>query len=233
MSNQNTSHSSGGSPAPQPHHGVPSTTIRRKSAVFLAVGALVLGGALGASIAAGVGSAATAQAEAKASNEAGDFRARIQALKEEAEGDASTIKSLEADVEELENAPALLAEQRKSEEAAAKKESEEKKAAEEAAAKKKADEEAAAKAEQEKAARTFPGDGTFVVGDDIKAGTYKSDAAYSSFIANCYWARLSGTSGDFEQIITNNNSQGPTTVTIRPTDAAFETNGCTTWERVD
>jgi hypothetical protein len=39
----------------------------------------------------------------------------------------------------------------------------------------------------------------------------------------CYWARLMDTSGDSDAIITNGNAQGPTTVTISKTDAAFET----------
>jgi hypothetical protein len=74
---------------------------------------------------------------------------------------------------------------------------------------------------------TIPGNGTFVVGQDIQAGTYgTADPGY-----NCYWARLKNTEGGLESIITNGNSIGRTTVTIRPTDVAFETNGCRPWGR--
>ncbi|MFG2342612.1 hypothetical protein [Streptomyces phaeochromogenes] len=79
---------------------------------------------------------------------------------------------------------------------------------------------------------TIPGDGTFVVGDDIKAGTYKTAGAEDSVIPNCYWARLKGTSGDFEDIITNGNVKGPTTVTISSSDGAFQSTGCQTWKKV-
>lgn len=81
-------------------------------------------------------------------------------------------------------------------------------------------------------ASTIPGDGTFVVGTDIKAGTYKTAGPADSAIPNCYWARLKGTSGAFEDILANGNTGGPATVTIRSGDAAFETSGCETWQKV-
>jgi hypothetical protein len=79
---------------------------------------------------------------------------------------------------------------------------------------------------------TIPGEGTFVVGSDIKAGTYKTAGAEESVIPNCYWARLKGTSGDFSDIITNGNVEGPTTITIASSDGAFKTSGCKTWKKV-
>ncbi|MER5875426.1 hypothetical protein ABT119_05795 [Streptomyces sp. NPDC001910] len=79
---------------------------------------------------------------------------------------------------------------------------------------------------------TIPGEGTFVVGSDIKPGTYKTAGAEESVIPNCYWARLKGTSGTFKDIIANSNSEGPTTVTISSSDGAFKTNGCKTWKKV-
>ncbi|XKH58615.1 hypothetical protein LG293_16315 (plasmid) [Citricoccus nitrophenolicus] len=216
--------------------GKPVVVLRRPVAILVAAGVLAAGVLAGALI----GSGPVAEAEER--NE--QLSSQNVNLKDRLEEVKGELSSSEAKVEELEQAPALLAAQaaEREEKAAA-----EKKAADEkAAAEKKAQEEQAAaeKAEQDKAAaeeraaaekaeRTFPGNGTFVVGDDMKAGTYKSDAAPNSFMENCYWARLSGTSGDFGEIITNNNSQGPTTVTIRSTDVAFETSGCTAWERVD
>lgn len=77
----------------------------------------------------------------------------------------------------------------------------------------------------------IPGDGTFVVGDEVKPGTYKTTGPADSAFPNCYWARLKGTSGDFEDIIANGNPQGQTTVTIASGDGAFQTSGCEEWKK--
>jgi hypothetical protein len=82
------------------------------------------------------------------------------------------------------------------------------------------------------AAATIPGDGTFLVGTDVRPGTYRGRPAADSPLGSCYYARLKGTSGDFEDIIANDNITGPSVVTIKPTDAAFKTTGCEDWVRV-
>lgn len=79
---------------------------------------------------------------------------------------------------------------------------------------------------------TIPGDGTFRVPQDAKPGTYRSAGPDESKLG-CYWARLDNTSGDTSAILANNLVQGPTTVTIKTTDKAFETSGCQTWARVN
>jgi len=78
---------------------------------------------------------------------------------------------------------------------------------------------------------SIPGDGTYLVGTDVKAGTYRSGVPASG---NCYWARLSNTdgSGDTAGILNNNNSAGPSVVTIQRSDKAFESTGCEAWIRV-
>ena len=81
--------------------------------------------------------------------------------------------------------------------------------------------------EDEDSGDTF-GDGTWMVGEDIKAGTYRTKGDPDG----CYWARLSGTSGEFTDLIANGNPTGPTTVTISATDVAFETRGCAAWRPV-
>lgn len=73
----------------------------------------------------------------------------------------------------------------------------------------------------------IPGDGTFEVGVDIKPGTYVSKPPDR----NCYWARLSDGSGDFNNIIDNNNSSGQSLVTIAASDRFFETSGCSGWTK--
>lgn len=76
------------------------------------------------------------------------------------------------------------------------------------------------------------GDGTFVVGSDIVAGTYKSAGPSDDGSGSCYWARLKNTTGDLDTIIANNISNGPDTVTISRSDGAFKTSGCQTWHKI-
>jgi hypothetical protein len=72
--------------------------------------------------------------------------------------------------------------------------------------------------------RTF-GDGTYAVGTDIVAGTYRTREASPV----CNWARLRGFGGTPDEIIANDYSDGPVVVTIAASDAGFQTNGCGTW----
>ena len=75
------------------------------------------------------------------------------------------------------------------------------------------------------------GDGTYTVPAEVKPGTYKTQGSDNENIP-CYWARLSGTSGELGDIIANGNPSGQTTITIKTGDKAFETNGCKDWVRV-
>ncbi|MDH6521816.1 cytoskeletal protein RodZ [Streptomyces sp. SAI-135] len=77
----------------------------------------------------------------------------------------------------------------------------------------------------------IPGDGTYIVGEEVRSGTYRTDGPEDAALPNCYWARLSGTSGELNEIIANANTTGPTTVTISASDKAFQTTGCMTWKR--
>jgi hypothetical protein len=69
------------------------------------------------------------------------------------------------------------------------------------------------------------GDGTYVVNEDIAPGTYRTDGGDS-----CYWERLSGFNGSFDEIIANDLPSGPSLVTIEATDVGFTSEGCGTWE---
>jgi hypothetical protein len=80
-----------------------------------------------------------------------------------------------------------------------------------------------------KAGNTFS-DGTWRVGADIKPGTYRANAKMG-----CYWERLRGFSGDtLTDVISNNvsGSDGPVTVTIKPTDKGFKSQLCGTWTKI-
>lgn len=72
-------------------------------------------------------------------------------------------------------------------------------------------------AESEAAANTFSGDGTFIVGDDVKPGTYKSAGG-----VNCYWVR-NDKGGD---IIANDLGDGPTVIVIGVGDFSVTARGC-------
>jgi hypothetical protein len=74
------------------------------------------------------------------------------------------------------------------------------------------------------AATTF-GSGTWRVGSDIPARTYRTRLP----AASCYWERLRGFSGDFDDIIANDFSSGYHVVTIKSTDRGFSSSRCGKW----
>lgn len=77
-------------------------------------------------------------------------------------------------------------------------------------------------------ATSFSGDGEYLVGEDIQAGTYKTAGADGSF--GCYWERAKDASGEFGSIIANNNLEGPGRVTLNKGEY-FKTNRCADWKR--
>lgn len=78
-------------------------------------------------------------------------------------------------------------------------------------------------AEAEAAANSFAGDGVYIVGDDIKPGTYKSAGSPDL----CYWARKSQ-GGD---ILENHAGAGPTVVVVRAGDFSLEVQGCAEFQK--
>jgi hypothetical protein len=69
------------------------------------------------------------------------------------------------------------------------------------------------------------GSGTYRVGRDIPAGTYRTRSSVSS----CYWERLRGFSGNLSDIIANDFSSGYQVVTIKSTDKGFSSSRCGKW----
>ena len=70
------------------------------------------------------------------------------------------------------------------------------------------------------------GSGVQVVGDDIPPGVYRN----FGFSDGCYWERLSGFSGEFEDIIANDFTDVGQIVEITNSDAGFNsTQACGTW----
>lgn len=78
-------------------------------------------------------------------------------------------------------------------------------------------------------ATTF-GEGVWVVGQQIEPGRYRSTGPGPDDFG-CYWERKSGLSGEFGDIIANDNQSGPTVVDIKSGDVAFKSNGCGTWSK--
>ena len=68
------------------------------------------------------------------------------------------------------------------------------------------------------------GTGIYIVGRDISPGTYRGKAG-TEVTDSCYWARLAGVSGDFDDLITNEIANGQFFVTVESTDFALAT-GC-------
>lgn len=66
---------------------------------------------------------------------------------------------------------------------------------------------------------SFDGEGTYVVGTDIKPGTYRAAAS-----PGCYWARLA--SLDTSNIIDNDNADGPVVLQVLPSDKAVTVTRC-------
>ncbi|MFF1547843.1 hypothetical protein [Streptomyces sp. NPDC058291] len=78
-------------------------------------------------------------------------------------------------------------------------------------------------------ATTFSGEGEYLVGEDVKPGTYKTAGSEGEF--GCYWERAKNASGEFDSIIANNNLEGPGRVTLNKGEY-FKTNRCQEWKRV-
>ena len=73
---------------------------------------------------------------------------------------------------------------------------------------------------------TIDADGTYAVGKDIQPGTYSSAGPVGD--GACYWKRVNGT-----DIVDNALSKKAQIVQIAPTDTAFTTNECQSWQLTD
>jgi hypothetical protein len=69
-------------------------------------------------------------------------------------------------------------------------------------------------------------DGTYIVGTDLTAGTFRSAASQG-----CYWARVRGFGGTNDQIIANDNTDAGAIVTISASDKGFTSSSCGPWTK--
>lgn len=143
-----------------------------------------------------------------------ELEAERDELQGELESVAADLESITAERDELSGDLETITEERDAAQADA-----------EEAETREADAAAEAAEEEAQAASANFGDGSWRVGEDIDPGTYRAEGSDA-----CYWERLSGFSGELGDIISNDFSSGPTTVTIAEGDAGFTSQRCGTWE---
>ena len=80
-------------------------------------------------------------------------------------------------------------------------------------------------------ASSIDADGTYIVGQDVKPGTYHTNGSGNVGANDCYYAMLSSTNGSIYSIISNNNFDGPETISLSGV-YAFQINGSCTWVMV-
>ena len=68
--------------------------------------------------------------------------------------------------------------------------------------------------------------GTYMVGSDIAPGTWHTDGG-----SRCYYERSRNTEGTISSIIKNDNFTGPTTITVKASDASVKFSGDCVWTR--
>jgi hypothetical protein len=69
------------------------------------------------------------------------------------------------------------------------------------------------------------GDGQHVVGQDVQAGTYRTQQGSPG----CYWERDKNFLGGVDSILANDNTDNPAIVRILKTDVGFTSTNCGTW----
>jgi hypothetical protein len=78
------------------------------------------------------------------------------------------------------------------------------------------------------------GNGTHIVGTDIQPGTYRSAGAEPGIFELCVWSTLDGPSSNSNTLdFGTANADDQQVVEISESVGAFETSGCSPWERVN
>jgi hypothetical protein len=69
------------------------------------------------------------------------------------------------------------------------------------------------------------GDGMWLVNSEIRAGLWKNSDSSNG----CYWERLSGFSGEFDDIIANDFTSSQSIANIVSSDTGFHSDDCGVW----
>jgi hypothetical protein len=80
---------------------------------------------------------------------------------------------------------------------------------------------------RQKATSTFEGSGIYMVGTDIRPGTYRAAAS-----SGCYYAVLRKLDGSIDAIMSNNNVSGPVVIEVPSSAKGVEVSNCATFTRV-
>ncbi|MFI7286185.1 hypothetical protein ACIBRY_05935 [Streptomyces anulatus] len=75
---------------------------------------------------------------------------------------------------------------------------------------------------------TVGGDGEYLAGQEMRAGTYRTGGPGESF--GYYWERVRNSSGEFDAIIANGNPAGSGRVTVNKGEI-FKSTGCQDWKK--
>ncbi|MGH3836930.1 MAG: hypothetical protein ACRDSF_14720 [Pseudonocardiaceae bacterium] len=75
---------------------------------------------------------------------------------------------------------------------------------------------------------TIPDGDRRLIGEDLQAGTYRTEGSAVHLFPSCNWKRFRvGGQG----LVASGSVTGPTTIVIEPSDGAFESRGCQPWVR--
>lgn len=74
---------------------------------------------------------------------------------------------------------------------------------------------------------SMPGDGAWVVGRDLKQGTYRTEGGRS-----CRWMRLQGSPGAPWSVASSPSEFGPQIVVLGRDDVLFASQDCPEWTRI-
>lgn len=80
---------------------------------------------------------------------------------------------------------------------------------------------------KQKATSSFEGSGIYMVGTDIRPGTYRAAAS-----PGCYYSVLRKLDGSLDAIISNGNVDGPVVVEVSSAAKGVEVSNCSTFTRV-
>lgn len=87
---------------------------------------------------------------------------------------------------------------------------------------------AVGQAEETQPGSQIPGVGTFLVGEEVRPGRYRTPGGAGL----CYVARLNSLGGGVGDVISNELSQGPIVIQVRGSDEAVQTRGCEPFQRL-
>jgi len=176
----------------------------------------------------GLGAASAQSSADETKKELASTTAQRDGLQARLDDRSAQLEADQAAAQRVQSEKDAASQKAAADQAAAEKAAADKVAADQAAAAKAATDQAAAAAVADAARNTIPGSGIFEIGGDKNPGTYRTSGPVDR---SCYYAVLSSPNASgVDNIIDNNNIQGPGIVTLQA-GQFFETSGCADWTR--